>query len=403
MGFILILQNLLPNLLYLLKENKNYDMMRTFILLVLSFLLLPFTFFPQCKIELVVFSKLSGDQKVFVAGNKNELGNWNPDKTSLNKINDSTWSKTFDFMVDDSIEFKFTLGSWENEALNKSGKISGNNILKIVSDTALIFNIDNWGNSSKKVSGQITGNVKYHRNFEARSILTRDIIVWLPPSYDSLPQKHYPVLYMQDGQNLFDPSTSSFGVDWQIDEIADSLIKVHAMQELIIVGIYNSKNRGKEYNHTDLSEAYIKFLIEELKPFIDATYRTLPDKNNTSVGGSSSGGLISFIIVWEYPDVFSKAACISPALKIADIDFVAPVKNYSGAKKEIKIYIDNGGVGLEEKLQPGIDEMLNALEEKGFVEGKDLLFVKDQFGEHSESAWAKRVYRFLEFLFPIND
>lgn len=377
--------------------------MRTFILLVFSLLLLHFTFYPQSKIELVVVSKLTGDQNIFIAGNKPELGNWNADKTPLNKINDSTWSKSFDFMVDDSIEFKFTLGSWEKEALNSSGKISGNNILKILSDTTIIFKIDEWGNSRKKVSGQITGTVKYHRNFDARRGLPRDIIVWLPPGYDSIPNKYYPVLYMQDGQNLFDPATSSFGFDWQMDETADSLIRVSAMQEIIIVGIYNSINRGKEYNHTDLGKAYIQFIVEELKPFIDTTYQTLPDKSNTAVGGSSSGGLISFIMAWEYPDVFSKVACISPAFKISDIDFVAPVKNYKGAKKKIKIYIDYGGVGLEEKLQPGIDEMINALEEKGFVKGKDLLFVKDQNAEHNESAWANRVYRFLEFLFPINN
>ncbi|MBK7630179.1 MAG: histidine kinase [Ignavibacteriales bacterium] len=377
--------------------------MRTFILLLLSLFLLPFTFYPQCKIELVVVSKLSGDQNVFIAGNKPELGNWNPDKTPLNKINDSTWSKSFEFMADDIIEFKFTLGSWEKEALNKWGEISGNNSLKILTDTTLILNIDDWGNSHKNVSGQITGNVKYHRNFEARRVLPRDIIVWLPPSYDSLPNKYYPVLYMQDGQNLFDPTTSSFGIDWQMDETADSLIRSYAMQEIIIVGIYNSINRGKEYNHTNLGEAYIQFIVEELKPFIDVTYRTLPDKKNTAVGGSSSGGLISFIIAWEYSDIFSKAACISPAFKISDINYIAPISDFIGAKKEIKIYIDNGGIGIEEKLQPGIDEMLNSLEEKGFVEGKDLLFVKDQNAGHNESDWAKRVYRFLEFLFPINN
>jgi len=377
-------------------------MLKTFILLVLSFFLLPFKFYPQCKIDLVVVSKLSVDKKVFIAGNKPELGNWNPDKTSLNKINDSTWLKTFEFSKDEIIEFKFTKGSWDEEALDENGSVSGNIILKALADTTIIFRINNWGNSKSKTIGQITGNVKYHKKFKSRNVLPRDIIVWLPPSYDSLPNKYHPVLYMQDGQNLFDPATSSFGIDWQIDETADSLIKYHSMQEIIIVGIYSSVNRGKEYNNTDLGKAYIQFLIEELKPFIDKTYRTLPDRRNTGVGGSSSGGLISFIIAWNYSDVFSKAACISPAFKIADIDFVTPVKNYSGAKKDIEVYIDNGGVGLEEQLQPGVDDMLNALEKKGSIEGKDLLYVKDQNAEHNEPAWSKRVYRFLEFLFPTN-
>ncbi len=305
-------------------------------------------------------------------------------------------------MADDVIEFKFTKGSWDEEALDENGSVSKNIILKASADTTIIFNINNWGNSKSKIVGQITGNVKYHKKFESRNVFPRDIMIWLPPSYDSKPDKYYPVLYMQDGQNIFDPLTSSFGIDWQMDEVADSLIKAKAIDEIIIVGVYNTKERGNEYNKSTLGKAYIKFLMEELKPFIDRTYRTLPDRENTAVGGSSSGGLISFIMVWENSDVFSKVACISPAFKIADLDFVTPVKNYSGAKKDIKIYIDNGGIGLEEKLQPGIDEMLEVLNQKGFVENKDLLFVKDVTAEHNESAWAKRVYRFLEFLFPVS-
>jgi predicted alpha/beta superfamily hydrolase len=356
---------------------------------------------PQSKIEIRVISTLPSDQKVFIAGNKPELGNWNPGKISLNKINDSTWLKVFEFNIGETIEYKFTLGSWEEEALNETGKKSENNIFKFSKDTVLVFNISNWGYYQTNISGQITGNVRYHKQFKGRSVLPRDIIVWLPLSYDSLPDKYYPVLYMHDGQNVIDPLTSSFGVDWQIDEVTDSLIRAKSIQEIIIVGIYNTKERGSEYNNTELGKTYINFIIEELKPFIDTTYRSLPDCNNTSVCGSSSGGLISFIMGWEYPDVFSKSACFSPAFKISNIDYVAPVKNYTGAKKNLEIFIYNGGIGLEEQLQLGIDEMIVALKEKGFVENQDLLFIKDSFAQHNESAWAKNVYRFLEFFFPL--
>ena len=118
---------------------------------------------------------------------------------------------------------------------------------------------------------------------------------------------------------------------------------------------------------TDTGYAYMKFIVNELKPFIDYTYHTLPDRENTTVGGSSLGGLISFMMLWEYSDIFSKAACLSPAFKIDSIynhDFVSPVKNYSGPKKDIKIYVYNGGVGLEEELQPGIDEMMKRLKKR---------------------------------------
>ncbi len=371
----------------------------SFIALWISFLIQSILI-PQSKIEIRVISTLPQNQKVFIAGNKPELGNWNPDKISLNKVNDSTWSKVFEFKIGETIEYKLTLGSWEKEALNEIGKKSGNNIIEISKDTVLVFNIMSWGYSQTNISGQITGNVRYLKHFKGRSVLPRDIIVWLPPSYDSLPGNYYPVLYMHDGQNVIDPLTSSFGVDWQIDEVADSLIRAKSIQEIIIIGIYNTENRGSEYNDTELGQAYVNFIIEELKPFIDENYRTLPDYKNTAVCGSSSGGLISFIMGWEYSDVFSKSACFSPAFKISNIDYIAPVKNYMGAKKNLKIFIFNGGIGLEEQLQPGIDEMILVLKDKGFIENQDLLFIKDSSAEHNESAWAKNVYRFLELFFP---
>lgn len=360
--------------------------------------------FSQVKIKIIVTSnKVDSTQKVFIAGNRSELGNWNPGLISFEKLNDTSWAKKFLFEKNSILEFKFTKGSWGNEALNENGSIPGNETLKVLNDTIIYEKINNWKDSRVNLKSQITGNVHYRKNFNGKDILPRDIIVWLPPSYDSLSNKKYPVLYMQDGQNVFDPGTSSFGVDWQIDETTDSLIKIKAIEEIIVVGIYNTYQRGSEYNQTDLGYAYMRFIVKELKPFIDSTYHTLPDRKNTAVGGSSSGGLISFMMLWEYPDIFSKAACISPAFKISDIDFVSSVKNYSGNKKDIKIYIDNGGVGLEKELQPGIDEMLIALKDKGYMENQDLLWVKDSSAEHDEAAWAKRVYRFLEFFFPCSE
>ncbi len=360
--------------------------------------------FSQVKvIVLVTSNKVDSSQKVFIAGNRSELGNWNPGIIELEKLNDTSWVKEFLFEKNILLEFKFTKGSWSNEALNENRTIPANNTLKVFNDTIIYQKINNWKDSKGNLQGKITGKVRYHKNFNGKDILPRNIIVWLPPSYDSLSNKKYPVLYMQDGQNVFDPATSSFGVDWGIDETADSLIRIKAIEEIIVVGIYNTYQRGSEYNQTDLGDAYMEFIVKELKPFIDSTYRTLPDRENTAVGGSSSGGLISFMLLWDYSNIFSKAACISPAFKISDIDFVTPVKNYCGNKKDIKIYTDDGGIGLEEELQPGIDEMLTALKDKGYKENQDLLWIKDPSAEHNEAAWAKRVHRFLEFFFPYSE
>lgn len=354
----------------------------------------------QIKVQITVTSNaIDNDNGIFITGNKPELGNWDPGEISLAMVNDSTWSKEFYFQKDDVIEFKLTKGSWDKEALNLDGSVPGNYIINILRDTSIYLNIKNWKDSTDIIAGQITGQVKYYSNFTGEKVLPRDIIVWLPPSYDSLANKYYPVLYMQDGQNIFDPSTSAFGVDWQVDETADSLIKAGAINEIIIVGIYNTNFRSSEYSENDTGYTYLNFIKEELKPFIDSSYRTLPDKINTAIGGSSLGGLISFMMLWENSDVFSKSACLSPAFKISDIDYVKTVKSYSGVKKNIKLYIDNGGIGLEQKLQPGVDEMLTALKSKGYEERKEILYYQDENAEHNEKAWSKRVWRFLEFFF----
>lgn len=373
------------------------------ILFPLLFIISEFVTYPQIKVNIIVYAKNVLDtQKVYITGNTNELGLWNPGLIKLDKMNDSIWTKSFIFKKNVNLEFKFTKGDWINEALTESKLIPQNYQLVLNCDTTLYFKITNWKNGEKKTYGQITGNVKYHTNFSGKNILPRNIIVWLPPSYDSAIDKRYPVLYMQDGQNIIDPKTSAFGLDWQMDEILDSLIRKNIVKEIILVGIYNSKNRTEEYSNTQSGYSYLKFIINELKPFIDRTYRTLPENKNTAIAGSSMGGLISLMMVLEFPNIFSKAACLSPAFKIEKIDYVAPTRNSQlKIEEEIKIYIDNGGIGLENDLQPGIDEMLEVLKSKGFVENKNLLWIKDFNSEHNENAWSKRAHRFLEFLFPI--
>lgn len=340
---------------------------------------------------------------IYIAGNDVSLGRWAPDGQQMEFI-ENKWQKKLQFQKGVSLEFKFTRGSWQTEALNDEGSVPANYKLKIINDTTVVYKIKLWADQfvpsrGKIISGQITGTVQYHKNFKGRKIKPRDIIVWLPPGYEEDETARYPVLYMHDGQNAFDPATSSFGVDWQIDEAADTLIRKGLIEPLIIVAIYNSIERSSEYANNDTGYAYLRFIIEELKPFIDANYRTFPDEDNTAVIGSSLGGLISFILLWEYPEVFSKAACVSPAFKIDRYDYVTEINNYSGEKKPVKIYIDNGGVGIEEELQPGIDEIISSLENFGYNRGEDYYWFKAEDSEHGEKDWAKRVWRALVFLF----
>jgi predicted alpha/beta superfamily hydrolase len=199
---------------------------------------------------------------------------------------------------------------------------------------------------------------------------------------------------MQDGQNVFDPATSAFGTDWQLDETADSMIRKRAVDPMIIVGIYNTVERNKEYIPSDKGRLYREFLVKRLKPFIDSAYKTKPGRKHSIIGGSSAGGILAFMMVWEFPDVFSKAICMSPAFRLpgnnaSGWNYVSIVKQ-DIKRKKIFFYIDNGGIGLEQQLQPGVDEMLKALTDKGYKSGKDFIYVSDPSALHNEKSWAKR-------------
>jgi predicted alpha/beta superfamily hydrolase len=347
----------------------------------------------RCK---VAFSLISPDlpdtSSVYICGSQEELGLWNPSKMKMDYKGNHTWTKEIRITKSLTIEYKYTLGSWDRQGSDANGNPLQNFVLTVLGDTLVNDNVLFWmkGNSRKKITSYVTGKVNYHRQVKGKNILARDIVVWLPPGYNDSTSQRYPVLYMQDGQNIFDPATSAFGADWQIDETCDSLIRAKIIPPMIIVGIYNTPDRAKDYTPGVGGSAYMDFVVKKLKPFVDSVYRTRPTRKYTFVGGSSAGGLISFMLAWEYPQIFSKAICMSPAFKIMNIDYVKTVAAYKGEKKTCKFYIDNGGIGIETQLQPGIDAMLKALEGKGFKNGKDLLWIHYPEAGHSEPDWAKR-------------
>lgn len=369
------------------------------------FLIILLSLFIACNIDskthsIILYApNLPDTTQVYIAGDIAQLGNWNPSLVTMQSLGNHKWVKKIAPQSGASIEYKFTLGSWQKEGLDKDGNAFSNfsiNTIKVKKKTDTIYK---WAKRSKKIVGQITGQVKYHKQMQGDGILDRDIIVWLPPNYESDIDKNYGVIYMHDGQNIFDPATSSFGIDWQIDETCYKRIKTNKMNPIIVVGIYNTADRNADYSPGKKGVAYMNFIIEKLKPFIDKTYRTLPSRENTVIGGSSMGGLISMMLVWEHSDVFSKAICMSPAFKIGRFDYVKTIRAYKGSKKDIKIYIDNGGIGLETQLESGINSMTKALKEKNYLEYKDYIYIKENDAKHNEAAWASRFPMALNFIY----
>jgi predicted alpha/beta superfamily hydrolase len=355
---------------------------------------------PEITLKVIAPPSTPSEAKIFVAGNHPFLGNWDPGKVELTKQNDSLWTITRSFPKKFFLEFKITRGSWNAQAIYQAGAIPGNTQFVVRNDTAVTIRPQTWSDLAFRSGGGITGTVKYHRGLTHPKLRhPRDVIVWLPPSYEKDTRQRYPVLYMHDGQNIIDPSTSFLGADWRVDEVADSLIRAQKIEEIIVVGIYNSPDRNPEYSDTELGRAYADFVVHQLKPMIDSTYRTKPEAKNTAVMGSSMGGLISFLFVWWHPEVFSKVGCLSSAFLVDDNKILREVRAYTGPQKPIRVYLDDGSEGLEARLKPGYDEMVALLLEKGYVKGADLEYFYDLGAEHNERAWARRLWRALGFVF----
>lgn len=239
----------------------------------------------------------------------------------------------------------------------------------------------------------VVGRIDELGMFPAPGIRERRVFVWRPPGYDA--GTAHPVVYMHDGQNLVDPRTASFGADWQVDEVAAGLIAAGRIPPILVVGAECTAERREEYGEGSAGRAYLRFLVEGLKPLIDARYPTLPGRESTMVMGSSMGGLISFLALYHCGETFGGAGCLSPAFSPG---LCAGVADAAWPDRPFRLYLDNGGVGLDAELQPGLEGMLAVLEAKGFRRGKGLDVVVDPAAEHFEDAWAARVWRPLEFL-----
>lgn len=252
----------------------------------------------------------------------------------------------------------------------------------------------------------VTGDLRLHSAFRS-SVLgnAHDIVVWLPPDYAKAPNRRYPVMYMGDGQNLFNLETSFLpDQEWRVDEIATSLIDARLVEPMIVVGVYNAgMDRANEYlptrvnNNGGRADLFGRFLVEEVKPMIDQTYRTKRGRGDTGLGGSSLGGIMTLSVGMKYPNVFGKLAVISPSVWWDDRRILKMV-DAMPAKTRQKIWVD---IGSEEGGNAASDAAMlrDRLIAKGWREGKDLAFVLDHGAKHNEIAWAGRMDAILMWLF----
>ncbi|HKB57882.1 MAG TPA: alpha/beta hydrolase-fold protein [Lacunisphaera sp.] len=252
--------------------------------------------------------------------------------------------------------------------------------------------------------------LRLHRRFCSHGLRnSRDIVVWLPPGY-GLARRRHPVVYFQDGQNIFDPATAFLGNAWHAGDRATELIRAHEIAAPIMVGVYNTGfNRMNEYaptagefsgwdgekcQSTGDAKRYAKFFVQEVKPFIDARYLTLPGPRHTAVVGSSMGGLVSLYFALWHPRVFGHVAALSPSLWWGDR---VVLRDFSRLRKkpDVRLWLDMGTV------EPGweiIRLMRETLVNRGWKPGEDLAYHEVPEAQHTEHAWGARVGGVLKFI-----
>jgi predicted alpha/beta superfamily hydrolase len=251
------------------------------------------------------------------------------------------------------------------------------------------------------------GRLRLHRQFVSSFLpARRDVIVAVPPDYFHAKQR-YPVLYLQDGQNLFDGATSFIkGSFWDVQTTTDRLIDKGAIEPLLTVGIYNTGiERMEEYTPVrdrnlggGKANLYGRLLVEELKPWIDQNYRTLDGPAHTGVGGSSLGGLVTLYLGLSWPQVFGRLAVLSPSVWWAQGAMLQYVRRMRPEPRP-RIWLDVG-LGEGPAMIKKCDELHRLLERRGWRDGVEMQYLRAPGARHNEDAWAKRVDPFLRFLFP---
>jgi predicted alpha/beta superfamily hydrolase len=332
------------------------------------------------------------------------FNNWNPkdEKYKLKPFGVSRRAMILKDIAPGKYEFKFTRGGFDKVETTAKGEDVPNHEVTVSEDVAANFNIAGWKDDfpDKPKPNTATAQVQIIDTAFVIPQLKRTRRIWayLPKEY-AKGSKRYPVIYMQDGQNLFNEQTAAFG-EWGIDETLDSVANKSGKQA-IIIGIDNGGNkRLTEYNPYDNKDygkgegnQYADFLAQTLKPFIDKKFRTLKDSAHTFVAGSSMGALISLYAVVKYPNVFGGAGVFSPAFWTAPAIYDEVQKADFG--KGIKRFYFYAGGKESETMVPDMDRMIAIIEKKGNYETRRVMM---PIAKHNEQAWRTVFADFYNFI-----
>jgi predicted alpha/beta superfamily hydrolase len=341
--------------------------------------------------------KLSSWDVAYISGSHAALGEWQPNAIRLD-WHDGAFRKKIDIPEGESFEYLFTCGSWRNAECDAERMEHHPHRATSQHQLHLDHVITNWGRDS----------VRYHVDVPSQHLPhPHTVTVHLPVGYEHQPERRYPVLYLHDGQNVFDAHTAFAGVAWEADETAERLQRLRQMTPIIQVGVANTPDRIREYaphpgQADDLVHKHARFLMEEVKPFIDRTYRTKSEARFTGICGSSLGGLSSVYLTREYPEVFGRCAAMSPSLWWDDERYLQAALDTPKGLGQATMWIDIGSAeGFSEAGRKANVRRASKLANRLASFHPDRVrFVEVPDGLHNESAWAARYPDMLRFLYP---
>lgn len=338
-----------------------------------------------------------GGSDIFLAGSFN---GWNPQDEKYRFEKDAQGNYYIDLTLADGVyEYKLTRGGWDKAESEKDGSGAPNRVLNIPADTIITLVVKEWADRFPAAPKKSTASKQVHIIDTAFLIpqlkRTRRVWIYLPKGYAKNARTRYPVLYMQDGQNLFDEATAYSG-EWGVDEFLDS-----AKRPCIVVAVdHGGAKRLNEYNPYDNDrfgtgegDLYVDFLVKTLKPYIDKKYRTLKDKKNTVIAGSSMGGLISLYAVLKYPGIFGGTGVFSPAFWISGTKIFEDISK-KGKAVNSKIYFYGGKLEGETM----VPDMLKAFETMSAVSRSKMTVVIRDEGKHNEPTWRKEFPLFYQWM-----
>ncbi|CAF1199102.1 unnamed protein product [Rotaria sordida] len=344
------------------------------------------------------------NDKIYLASSYNQ---WKPNDKQF-EFDSMTKTLIIDFQNITNVEFKITRGSWSTTETWLDGTARANRRLTLSNNPQSVdISVEQWSDTSGRVHTASNQVYILDTNFSMWNYLprTRRIWIYLPRSYSTNLNRHYPVVYAHDGQNLFDSSTSYSG-EWSIDESLDIL-----SQELIVVGIDNGGserlNELTPFPNTNYgggqANNYLNFIVEKLRPYINSHFRTKPERENTAILGSSLGGLCSFYAAIRHEDVFGLIGIFSPSFWFTN-DIYTYVENYHFKNSPPKLYFVGGQLESSTMISD-IQRMINLLKNttKEYRDDKNYLkMIIASDGQHQEWFWKREFPNSIKWLFPLS-